>query len=139
MLKLIYFYKDIKKFLDEAKQGFIYFNLGSNVNSSSLPEEIKSIFLDVFRKLPYKIIWKYEQNLNEKFENIYIGKWLPQQTILGKILFLLNKIYFLQYISNIIVHIISQLIRILNCSFIKEVYKVPKKLLNMECQLLVSQ
>lgn len=75
--------KDIQKFLDEAKQGFIYFSLGSNINSSTLPEEIKCTFLDVFRKLPYKIIWKNEQNLNEKFNNIYTGNWLPQQAILA--------------------------------------------------------
>lgn len=48
-----------------------------------MPKEIKRIFCNVFAKLPYKVIWKYEEDLSEKPKNVYIGKWLPQQSILG--------------------------------------------------------
>lgn len=76
--------KNLQKFLDGAKEGFIYFSLGSNARSSAIPKEIKRIFCNVFAKLPYRVIWKYEEeDLLEKPKNVYIGSWLPQQSILA--------------------------------------------------------
>lgn len=75
--------KDLKRFLDDAKEGFIYFSLGTNAMSSNLPKEFQSMMLDVFAKLPYRILWKYEKKLNEKADNIYTAPWLPQQSILA--------------------------------------------------------
>lgn len=79
----LFLLQNLQKFLDDAKEGFIYFSLGSNARSSTMPKEIKRIFCNVFAKLPYKVIWKYEEDLSEKPKNVYIGKWLPQQSILG--------------------------------------------------------
>ncbi|XP_071879141.1 UDP-glycosyltransferase UGT5-like [Bombus fervidus] len=75
--------KDLQVFLDGATNGFIYFSLGSNARSASLPVEIRRVFCDVFAKLPYKVVWKFEEDLPGKPDNVYIGKWLPQQTILA--------------------------------------------------------
>ena len=59
-------------------------SLGSTIKSESMPEEFKSIFWKAFQQLPYKIIWKYE---DESFkglpDNVMIKKWMPQQDILG--------------------------------------------------------
>lgn len=75
--------KDLKRFVDSATEGFIYFSLGSNAMSSDLPKETLQVFLDVFAKLPYKIVWKFEKDLPNKPDNVFTGKWLPQQGILG--------------------------------------------------------
>lgn len=75
---------DLKNFLDNSKEGVIYFSMGSNLKSKNLsPENIK-VLMDVFRKLPVKILWKFEdENLPNKPENVKISKWLPQRGILG--------------------------------------------------------
>lgn len=75
--------QDLEEFLDDAEEGFIYFSLGINVRSSRLPKEIVHMFCNIFAKLPYKVVWKYEQDLPEKYGDIYIKNWLPQQSILG--------------------------------------------------------
>ncbi|XP_076643749.1 UDP-glucosyltransferase 2-like [Halictus rubicundus] len=74
---------DLKRFVDSATEGFIYFSLGSNAMSSDLPKETLQVFLDVFAKLPYKIVWKFEKDMPNKPHNIFVGKWLPQQSILA--------------------------------------------------------
>ncbi|XP_076627997.1 uncharacterized protein LOC143345094 [Colletes latitarsis] len=75
--------QDLKRFVDNAREGFIYFSLGSNARSSDLPEETLQVFLDVFAKLPYKVVWKFEKNLPGKSKNVFIGSWFSQQTILA--------------------------------------------------------
>lgn len=38
---------------------------------------------ETFAKLPYKVLWKFEDDqMDRKPENIKISKWLPQQDIL---------------------------------------------------------
>ncbi|XP_076227324.1 UDP-glucosyltransferase 2-like [Nomia melanderi] len=51
--------------------------------SSDLPKETLQVFFDVFDKLPYKVVWKYEKEPPIKRDNIFFGKWLPQQSILA--------------------------------------------------------
>lgn len=73
----------MKTFLDNATQGVIYFSLGSNVKSIYLPEDKKNVLIRTFSKLPYKVLWKFEDNqLEGKPENVKINKWLPQQDVL---------------------------------------------------------
>lgn len=97
----LFLLQNLQKFLDGAKEGFIYFSLGSNARSSAIPKEIKRIFCNVFAKLPYRVIWKYEEeDLLEKPKNVYIGSWLPQQSILGIIFstkYFSTKYLFLKY------------------------------------------
>ncbi|XP_053976522.1 uncharacterized protein LOC128875173 [Hylaeus volcanicus] len=75
--------KDLERFVDDAREGFIYFSLGSNALSSDLPRETMQVFLDVFAKLPYRVVWKFETEWLDKPDNIFTGKWLPQQSILA--------------------------------------------------------
>ncbi|XP_076227853.1 UDP-glycosyltransferase UGT5-like isoform X2 [Nomia melanderi] len=76
--------KGLKRFFDDAKEGFIYFSLGTNAPINMLPKETLQIFLDVFAKLPYKVAWKFEGELPGKSDNVFISSWLPQQTILAQ-------------------------------------------------------
>ena len=83
--KTVLSFKDIESFL-AGSTPVVYMSLGSVVRSESMPEELKKIFLKAFQQLPYKILWKYE---DESFkglpDNVMIKKWMPQQDILGTI------------------------------------------------------
>lgn len=60
----------------------IYFSLGSNVKSIFLPQEKRKILLKTFSNLPYKVLWKFEDDhLDGKPKNVVIQKWLPQQDL----------------------------------------------------------
>ncbi|XP_046482376.1 UDP-glycosyltransferase UGT5-like [Neodiprion pinetum] len=75
---------DLQKILDNATQGFIYMSLGSNVKSNMLKEETRNEFIAAFSELPYKVIWKFEDEvLPKKPDNVIAMKWLPQQAILA--------------------------------------------------------
>ncbi|KAF5302524.1 hypothetical protein FQR65_LT00896 [Abscondita terminalis] len=74
---------DLKKILDEATNGFIYFSLGSNVKSKDLPDGTLEIIMQTFKELPYTVLWKFElDNLPNKPKNVITRKWMPQQDIL---------------------------------------------------------
>lgn len=75
--------EDLQTFLDNATEGAIFFSLGSTVKSKNLPEWKRQIFLDVFKSLPVKVLWKFEADLPGKPDNVLIKSWLPQQDILG--------------------------------------------------------
>ncbi|XP_049792508.1 UDP-glycosyltransferase UGT5-like [Schistocerca nitens] len=73
-----------QSFLDGAKDGVIYFSLGSNVRASAMPEDKRRAFLSAFSQLPQRVLWKWEMdNLPEQPENVMIAKWLPQQDVLA--------------------------------------------------------
>lgn len=57
--------------------------MGTNIKSKMFSDEKKKAFLRVFSNLKQKVIWKYEENLPEKSDNILIDKWLPQSDILA--------------------------------------------------------
>ncbi|KAJ6646775.1 UDP-glucosyltransferase 2, partial [Pseudolycoriella hygida] len=75
--------QDIKEFLESASEGVIFFSLGSNARSSDLSQERINIFLDKFRSLKQKVLWKFETTLPNLPDNVKIGKWLPQDDILA--------------------------------------------------------
>ncbi|XP_057651353.1 UDP-glycosyltransferase UGT5-like isoform X1 [Diorhabda carinulata] len=74
--------KDLKQFLDEGKNGVIYFSLGSNVNSNLLTEEFKKAVIESFAEIPHKVLLKMDGEIQGFSENVLVRKWLPQQDIL---------------------------------------------------------
>ncbi|CAG9831116.1 unnamed protein product [Diabrotica balteata] len=74
---------DLKNILDSAKEGVIYFSLGSNVKSSDINSDIKQAILKSLGKLTHKVLWKYEDESLKPPKNVEIRKWLPQQDILA--------------------------------------------------------
>lgn len=77
--------QDTKDFLDNAKEGFIYFSLGSNVKSKDLRKETLTAIIDTLKELPYKVLWKFEADeLPGKPNNVKLIKWAPQQSVLGE-------------------------------------------------------
>lgn len=75
--------------MDSAKNGFIYFSLGTNVKSKDLQEESLNAILETLRELPYKVLWKFEADeeaMPRKPNNVKLIKWAPQLDILGELI-----------------------------------------------------
>ncbi|KAL5273914.1 hypothetical protein ACFFRR_000588 [Megaselia abdita] len=75
----------LSKFLDNAKNGAIFFSLGSTAKSSDLSPETIKLFFNVLSKLPQKILWKWDDDEKTpgKSDNILFDKWLPQNDVLA--------------------------------------------------------
>ncbi|XP_014370185.2 UDP-glucosyltransferase 2-like [Papilio machaon] len=75
--------KDLKLHLDSSKNGVIYFSLGTNVKPSHVPPEKLQAIINVFSRLPYDVLWKWDNDeLPSRSNNIKISKWLPQSDLL---------------------------------------------------------
>ncbi|KAM9718549.1 UDP-glucuronosyltransferase 1A1-like [Menidia menidia] len=62
--------------------GFVIFTLGSMV--SDLPEEITAAFVEAFRRIPQKVIWRYTGEMpHDVPANVKVMKWLPQNDLLA--------------------------------------------------------
>lgn len=78
-------FQDLQKLLDDAKDGVVYVNFGSNVRSSELPTDKKNAFIKVFSELKQTVLWKWEDdNFDNKAKNVIVRKWFPQKDILCK-------------------------------------------------------
>lgn len=74
-----------QKFLDEAGEtGAIYFSLGSYVKSIDMPKDKLQAFIDSFRKVKQRVLWKYEdESIQGLPSNVMVRKWLPQNDVLA--------------------------------------------------------
>lgn len=69
---------------DASGDGVIYFSFGSCIRSIDLPEKKLKAFIETFRLLPHRVIWKFENDtLDNLPPNVLIKKWLPQNDILA--------------------------------------------------------
>ncbi|CAD7081071.1 unnamed protein product [Hermetia illucens] len=75
---------DLQEFLDSAKEGAIYFSMGSNIKGKTLDMDKVKAIIGVFRSLKQKVLWKWEDDvLPSKTSNIKISPWFPQDDILA--------------------------------------------------------
>ncbi|XP_038574589.1 UDP-glucuronosyltransferase 1A1-like [Micropterus salmoides] len=73
--------EDLESWVSGA-HGFIVFTLGTMV--SDLPKEITAVFLEAFRQIPQKVIWRYTGQVSESVpENVKMMKWVPQNDLLA--------------------------------------------------------
>nr|XP_045622222.1 UDP-glucosyltransferase 2-like [Procambarus clarkii] len=63
--------------------GVIYFSLGSVAQSISIPVQYRDLLVQAFRRLPQRVLWKYEGKLEGLPDNVIISKWFPQQDVLA--------------------------------------------------------
>ena len=76
--------KELDEFLGGAEDGLIYFSMGSVVDTDLMPEDIRLKFLNVFRRLKQRVLWKWNSGkMDDLPANVRVSKWLPQQDILG--------------------------------------------------------
>lgn len=60
-------------------------SFGTNTDPTQLPIEKMQMFVKVFSKIPYDVLWKWNgDTLPGKSDNIKIGKWFPQSDLLSK-------------------------------------------------------
>lgn len=70
--------------MDDAKEGVIYFSFGTVVSPHTMPPETLQLFVNVFKKLPQKVLWKIEADtLPGLSNNVKLVKWVPQPGVLG--------------------------------------------------------
>ncbi|XP_031331314.1 UDP-glucuronosyltransferase 2A1-like isoform X1 [Photinus pyralis] len=75
--------KELKAALDAARQGFIYFSLGSSVRNEFLPPDSLKAIMKTFGELPFVVLWKFDRDdLPGKPENVMVSQWVPQQDVL---------------------------------------------------------
>ncbi|XP_028167287.1 UDP-glucuronosyltransferase 2B4-like [Ostrinia furnacalis] len=75
--------KHLQTFLDSSKNGVIYVSFGSIIDPTQFPQERIKILVNVFSKLPYDILWKWNHgDVPGRTKNIRISKWLPQSDLL---------------------------------------------------------
>jgi glucuronosyltransferase len=76
--------KELDDFLNGAKDGFIFFSMGSALKAVTMPEKYRKLFLNTFAKLKQRVVWKWEtEQMDDLPPNVKLSKWLPQQDVLG--------------------------------------------------------
>ncbi|XP_042887614.1 uncharacterized protein LOC122263301 [Penaeus japonicus] len=74
---------DLKSWISGALEGVVYFSLGSVAQGQSMPKKYRGMFVEAFKKLKQRVVWKYEVELEGVSDNVLMRKWLPQQDILA--------------------------------------------------------
>lgn len=65
-----------------GEHGFVVFTLGTMV--SDLPEETTSAFIEAFRQIPQKVIWRYTGAVPDDLpDNVKVMSWVPQNELLA--------------------------------------------------------
>ncbi|KAG8332804.1 UDP-glucuronosyltransferase 1-1 [Homalodisca vitripennis] len=69
--------------MENATEGVVYFSFGTIIPAHQLPNQVLQIFLNVFKKIPQKILWKIDaETIPGLSDNVKIVKWAPQMGIL---------------------------------------------------------
>ncbi|KAK2721391.1 UDP-glycosyltransferase UGT5-like [Artemia franciscana] len=72
--------KDVESFIARSEdEGFAIFSLGTGLVMSSMPQETKEAFINVFKRYKLHVIWKWENIsiFGEVPDNVYLSQWLP--------------------------------------------------------------
>ncbi|XP_070143263.1 UDP-glucosyltransferase 2-like, partial [Drosophila kikkawai] len=74
---------DIRQFIEDSPDGVIYFSMGSNMKSTDLSQETLDVLVKTFASLKQRVLWKFEDQLPGKPDNVLIKNWYPQSDILA--------------------------------------------------------
>ncbi|XP_018021249.1 UDP-glucosyltransferase 2-like [Hyalella azteca] len=74
--------KDLQDFL-AGDIPAVYMSTGTYVTVSNFPDQFKNIFISLFPKLPYKILWRYPSDEVLNSSNLMVRNWFPQQDVLA--------------------------------------------------------
>lgn len=70
---------------DNAKDGVIYFGVGTNVKISTIKNDTQQVLLNSLGKLKQTVLMQWDEKIPENVpKNILMSKWFPQQAILGE-------------------------------------------------------
>lgn len=88
-----FFFQKLTEFISGAKDGVIYFALGTNIKAETFSQTKIKYFLKAFEFFPtYRFLWKYDPNsmIHSIPENILLEKWMPQNDILGSLFYFIS-------------------------------------------------
>uniref|UniRef100_A0A915B6U5 glucuronosyltransferase n=1 Tax=Parascaris univalens TaxID=6257 RepID=A0A915B6U5_PARUN len=77
---------ELKNLMDAAVNGAVLVSFGSLANSSLMPVELKTAFIETFKAFPkVTFIWKYEvdDDVGSGVKNLVKVKWMPQNDLLA--------------------------------------------------------
>jgi glucuronosyltransferase len=74
---------EMKNFLDASQNGVIFMSLGSFARSKDLDSRVIDTLTKTFASLRYDVLWKFEDHLHNKSNNVMVANWLPQSDILA--------------------------------------------------------
>merc|ERR1719285_189477 len=74
---------DLRKFLDSSTEGAVLISFGSSLKPDQMPKEKINIFIQAFKELKMKVIWKWDEDIPNLPDNIMLSSWLPQQDLLA--------------------------------------------------------
>ncbi|XP_045611300.1 UDP-glycosyltransferase UGT5 [Procambarus clarkii] len=63
--------------------GAVYISMGTTSKGVTMPDQYRRILIDTFRRLEYRVIWKYDSALEGVSANVLMKEWMPQQDILA--------------------------------------------------------
>lgn len=75
--------EELNKFIEASDKPIVYLNFGTSIKSSDLQEPYLKIFKNVFKVLPYNFIWKYEKEMPDKPDNVFITPYTQQSDLLA--------------------------------------------------------
>ncbi|XP_077391705.1 UDP-glucuronosyltransferase 1A1-like isoform X2 [Festucalex cinctus] len=65
-----------------GEHGFVVFTLGTSL--TKMPIEFTQVFLEAFRQIPQKVIWRYSGHVPDNTpENVKMMSWVPQNDLLA--------------------------------------------------------
>lgn len=74
---------DLEEFISgSGEHGIIYISFGSSIRSK-FPDYITQAIVRVLRRLPQRILWKWNEDISDLPSNVMMSKWFPQQDVLG--------------------------------------------------------
>ncbi|BES92674.1 glucuronosyltransferase [Nesidiocoris tenuis] len=73
--------QDLQTLMDNAKDGVIFFSMGSVLKGTSMSDDKRDAFLRVFAELKEIVLWKWEGDLPNKPANLHTSPWFPQRDI----------------------------------------------------------
>lgn len=80
----------LEKFINESENGVVLLSFGCISKSNVVDAKLRNIFQETFRCLRQRVIWKFEENIENISENVLISDWIPQRDVLGRFLYSLK-------------------------------------------------
>lgn len=73
--------------MDSAKEGVVYFSMGSNLRMDMIPEAKAQAILGALAAIKNKVLLKWDGPIAQKLSpNIRVIEWAPQDAVLGELL-----------------------------------------------------
>lgn len=79
----IFLFQNLKNFIDQAENGVIIVSLGTIAGKYTIDTELINVFTDAFAEIPQRVIWKFDDQVEDLPSNVLLTRWMPQRDILG--------------------------------------------------------